>query len=133
MRRSPELIPLSHHHHVALEHALRLRRATDDDVAAVVARYLAFLREEGEPHIAQEEHVLTPALPARERERLLADHTDLRRRARALAGAPDRQAANALGEALTAHVRFEERVLLPLLEQRLSPAELAEVGRRLAA
>jgi hypothetical protein len=48
VKRTPRLAPLSREHHVALEHALRLRRAQDPDVATVVARFLAFFVEDGE-------------------------------------------------------------------------------------
>jgi hypothetical protein len=61
-------------------------------------------------------------LPADEpalRTRLLAEHAEIRRRAKAL------------GELLAAHVRFEERELFPVLEARLSHDELIELGRRL--
>jgi hemerythrin-like domain-containing protein len=135
MRRSPELTPLSHVHHVALEHALRLRRADDDDVAAVTARFRAFFAEEGERHLQREEEVLVPALAGAEalRERLLAEHALIRQLTRALGGSPRREDVHALGLLLTDHVRFEERELFPLLEARLTAGELAAVGRRLAA
>ena len=134
MKRNANLIPLSHDHHVALEHALRLRRATADSVEAVVARFVAFFAAEGEPHFAREEAVLLPVLPAgaeHARERLLADHTEIRRRAAELREHPDAAAAAELGQLLSAHVRFEERELFPLLEARLPSAVLADVGRRL--
>ena len=47
------------------------------------------------------------------------------------AGAVER--ANELGELLNAHVRFEERNLFPLLEERLSGPDLAELGRAIDA
>jgi iron-sulfur cluster repair protein YtfE (RIC family) len=135
MRRSPELTKLSHHHHVALEHALRLRRVEDDEVHSVVGRYLEFFAEEGDRHMAIEEEVLAPALAGERdvRTRLLVEHLDIRRRARALGRWATRRAAVELGERLTAHVRFEERELFPLLEARLTAAELAAVGRRLTS
>ena len=46
---------MSRDHHVALEHALRLRRTSEEDVAAVVAGFLAFLLGPGRTHFAQEE------------------------------------------------------------------------------
>lgn len=38
-----------------------------------------------------------------------------------------------LGQALDAHVRFEERKLFPFLEERLTATELTELGRLLQA
>ena len=86
MKRSPELAPLSRDHHVALEHALRLRRASDEDVAAVVAGFLAFLLGPGRAHFAQEEELLAPAIPstwADLAQRMLDEHLEILRRAEA--------------------------------------------------
>jgi len=89
MKRSAALTPLSHDHHVALEVALRLRRAGAEDLDEAVARFAAFWDPGGLRHFAIEEEVLPGALPAREAgwgahiARMTADHERLR----ALAGA----------------------------------------------
>jgi hemerythrin-like domain-containing protein len=135
VKRSRELTPLSRDHHVALEHALRLRRADDEHVAAVVARFLAYFVADGERHFASEEELLAPMIPAESRalsERLLADHAEIRRRARELGELPDASRAVELGALLAAHVRFEERELFPLLEASLPPAALSDIARDLA-
>jgi hemerythrin-like domain-containing protein len=134
VQRSRELHPLSREHHVALEHALRLRGATLDDVAPLTARFLAYFVGEGERHFAQEEQLLLPVIPgghAAARERLIADHVEIRDQARALGERLGPADAVRLGELLASHIRFEERELFPMLEQRLSPAALADIGRRL--
>lgn len=134
MRRAAALRPLSRDHHVALEHALRLRRARETDVPVVVASFLAFFVGDGERHFRAEEEVLLPLVPADAEpagRRLTRDHAEIRRRARALGEQPDRDAAAELGELLAAHVRFEERELFPLLEARLDREVLADVGLRL--
>ena len=134
MKRSDELAPLSRDHHVALEHALRLRRASDADADAVVAAFLAFVADECHAHFAQEEALLAPEVPADRAdlaERMLAEHEEIMRRAAALGGRPEAAAARELGELLSRHVRFEERELFPLLEDRLPPRRLLEIGRSL--
>ena len=139
MKRSPELAGLSRDHHRALEVALRLRRATAVDVEAVVAGFLVFWRDHGERHFEVEEDVLLGALPGDDREwaaaaqRIRSEHGELRSRAAALKDAPAVDRAHDVGERLTAHVRFEEREAFPLLEQRLSAAALARLGRALDA
>lgn len=136
MKRSPELAPLSRDHHVALEHALRLRRASPSDVETTVAVFLAFLLGDGGRHFAREESVLLPALPAgavEAGERLVAEHARIRRSAEALGDRPSVAAAHALGELVAAHVRFEERELFPMLERDIEPDVLAGIGSRLAA
>ena len=131
VKRNPELHPLSHDHHVALEHALRLRRVTSGDLAAVTARFLAFFVGECERHFAQEEALLVPLIPDDEapaRERLIDEHAEIRSRARALGERPSQAAAARVGGLLADHVRFEERQLFPMLEARLPATTLAEVG-----
>ena len=142
MERSPELAPLSRDHHVALEVALRLRRAEPDTIAAAVERFGEYWRAAGERHFQIEEAVLLPALPGDDPEwaeataRIEREHDDIRERAEtilaAAAGAPT-EGARELGELLSAHVRYEERHLFVLLEQRLSSAELTAVGRAVEA
>ena len=135
MKRAPELAPLSRDHHVALEHALRLRRASADDAAAVVAAFLAFLVEDGRAHFAQEETLLAPAVPADRADlvgRMLGEHEEILRRAATLGERPEAGAAQELGELLSRHVRFEERELFPLLERRVPVRRLREISRDLA-
>ena len=134
MKRTPELAPLSRDHHVALEHALRLRRASEEDAAAVVASFLSFLVDHGRAHFAQEEELLGPAVPDENADlarRMQAEHREILVRAETLGRCPDVSSARELGELLSRHVRFEERELFPLLERRLSAPRLLELGRDL--
>jgi hemerythrin-like domain-containing protein len=134
VKRAPELAPLSRDHHVALEHALRLRRASAGDADTVVAAFLAFLVHDGRAHFAQEEKLLVPAVPDDHADlatRMLTEHEEILSRAAALGRRPDAASARALGELLSRHVRFEERELFPLLERRLPAARLLELGREL--
>jgi len=135
MKRSPELAPLSRDHHVALEHALRLRRATESEVAAVVAGFLAFLLGPGRSHFAREEALLAPEVPearADLAQRMLDEHVEILRRAEDLGQAPRVADAHALGELLTRHVRFEEREVFPLLEAHLPADRIRAIGRGLS-
>jgi hemerythrin-like domain-containing protein len=133
VKRSEALAPLSRDHHVALEAALRLRRATADDVGPAVARFAEFWNHAGAHHFEIEEELILPALPegdaewAAAVERVRADHAEIRARAGTLDGS-DVDDARALGELITAHVRFEERVLFALLERALDDDRLAELG-----
>ncbi len=134
MKRTVELAPLSRDHHVALEHALKLRRASEGDLPAVVAAFLAFLVTDGRAHFAQEEALLAPQVPddrADLARRMHSEHEAILCRAGDLGRRPDVESARELGELLGRHVRFEERELFPLLERRLSETRLLELGREL--
>jgi Hemerythrin HHE cation binding domain len=145
VKRSAALAPLSRDHQHALDAALHLRRAGDDTVADAIARFQRFFAAEGRRHFAIEEDLLVPALPGDDPEwapgvaRVRGDHDAIRAAADALAeprAAGDAgelvAAARALGERLTAHVRFEERELFAVLERRLDPAALARLGAAVA-
>jgi Hemerythrin HHE cation binding domain len=139
VKRSPELAALSRDHHQALEVVLRLRRASGETLEAAVVHFLEFWTRQGEQHFAIEERLVLPALPDDDADwteatrRVRAEHRKIQAGAASLADAPSVRAARGVGELLTAHVRFEERTLFPLVEQRLSRAALAELGRALAA
>ena len=134
MKRSEALAPLSRDHHVALETALRLRRATASDVKLAAARFSAFWQRSGARHFDVEEELILPAHPDGDpgwdaaAQRVRAEHADISARAQALDDT-DVGAARALGELLAAHVRFEERVLFPMLERALDTERLARGAR----
>jgi hemerythrin-like domain-containing protein len=126
MKRSPILQPLSREHHTALTLAKASERAALSDDEALVSqtcqRVIRAYANELEPHFQFEEVSLLPLLHSTETqplvERTLADHQQLRGLLDALrqndAGALDR-----FGKCLSAHVRFEERELFPVLESLL--------------
>jgi hemerythrin-like domain-containing protein len=134
MKRHEALAQLSRDHHQALFQAQRLRRATEADAGDVAAGFLEFFRSVGHLHFRAEEEVLLPAYaahadPARDEVvRVLVDHTLIRRDAEALEGA-GLERVHELGDRLEAHVRHEERVLFPMIEQALPDDELARVAR----
>jgi len=141
MERCVELAALSREHHVALEVALRLRRATGLDAETVRDATLGFWHGEGRAHFRLEEEFLLPAfarhVPSDDPDvvRVLVEHVDLRRRIADLdvGGLADAATLNALGELLNEHVRHEERTLFPRIEASLDRQELAALGAALNA
>jgi hemerythrin-like domain-containing protein len=143
MKRSPALMSLSRDHHQALAVALRLRRASEEDAEAVVDAFDEFWEHCGRLHFELEEKFLLPAVPgygdpdwAELSDRVRAEHGAIRRAAvalRAVGGGQRLAAARDLGQMLHAHVRFEERRLFALLQDRLPEERLEQLGRSLAA
>ena len=133
MKRHLALQPLSRDHHQALALAQRLRRASEQDAAAVRAAFLEYWHHHGQAHFRVEEEVLLPAFaehgdPGDERVvRMLVDHVRIRRDARRLEqdAGPAPADLHALGTALERHVRLEEREVFPLIEAAL-PADAAD-------
>ena len=131
MKRSEPLVGLSREHHTALSIAQRARLIAAGGDAAAVEAMAATVRERFEseilPHFREEEAWLLPALLAMGEtalvERTLEEHSELLRLAEALAF-PGAAALQAFADALTAHVRFEERTLFPAAE-----ADTEKLGR----
>jgi hemerythrin-like domain-containing protein len=138
MKRHEALEQLSRDHHQALFQAMRLKRAEAEDAGSVLGDFLDFWFGVGQLHFRAEEEVLLPAYSAYgdassgEVVRVLVDHIEIRREAYELGGMkedPEPQRLHALGERLDAHVRHEERVLFPMIEEALPDEELMRVAR----
>jgi hemerythrin-like domain-containing protein len=126
MKRNPTLQPLSREHHTALTLAKASERAAQSGDEALVRlacqRVIRAYANELEPHFQLEEVSLLPLLQSAETqplaERTLADHQQLRGLIDALRQ-NDAGALDSFGKCLSAHVRFEERELFPVLENLL--------------
>lgn len=136
MKRAEALRPLSREHLAALAAAKALREA--DDAAAAARAFLEFWRRDGRLHFRVEEEVLLPgwALHAEVDRagvsRMLDEHLRIRRAALRLeAGGASLEEVHALGELLHDHVRFEERILFPKVEEALEEGALAELGAQI--
>jgi hemerythrin-like domain-containing protein len=140
MKRSKALRALSHDHHQGLFAALQLKRArqeTADDARTV---FLDFFEREGARHFRAEEELLLPAFAAHSEVdqpaivRVLTEHVDIRRRRQDLEASvdPDPAELRELGERLESHIRFEERVLFPMIEEAVPVDELERLGAAFA-
>jgi hypothetical protein len=134
MKRSAALAALSRDHHHALQAALRLRRAGAADLDGAVAHLHAFWQPRGRRHFEIEERLLLPALPETDADwreaaaRVRDEHARIRAAVDALSAGGGVDGAHELGQLLRDHVRYEERHLFGLLEERLPDDELARLG-----
>ena len=136
MKRNEALRTLSHQHHQGLFAALQLKRAQQDTAARARQAFIDFFEREGARHFRIEEELLLPAYarhagfdePAIVR--VLTEHVDLRRRGQDLENSADLDAdtLRELGERLERHIRFEERLLFPMIEEALPPDELERLA-----
>jgi len=132
VKRSDALKALSRQHHQGLVVAMRLKRSTPETALQAREAFLDFWTSECRGHFRAEEEVLLPtfaehASPDHEAVvRVLVEHVDLRRRRYALVrdGDPRPEELRELGERLEGHIRHEERVLFPLIEEALPEDEL---------
>ena len=147
MKRTPELRTLSEDHHHALVQARQLRRATEVDVAdsaeAAVKGFLDFWQKDTALHFRKEEEVLLPVMARYGGDffsepfvEMLEDHARIRGLVMQLSdevigGNVRLETLHEIGERLEAHIRLEERVVFPLIEESLPEAALTELTARL--
>jgi len=123
MKRIPALQPLSREHHTALTLAKACERAVQsrdkEQTGKTCQRVIQAFADELEPHFQIEEQSLLPLLNSAENrhleQRTLEDHRQLRALLEGLQQ-NDIEALDNFGKLLSAHVRFEERELFPVLE-----------------
>ncbi len=147
MKRHPSLRDLSVDHHHALVQAHRLQSADTDAQTqqATFDDFVRFWREHTRPHFREEDEALLPFFarygdidqePIRQMQR---EHILIRRDVAALLtmSAGDSSTRNAamqaLGRQLEAHVRLEERVVFPLIEEALPEEAIFQLPAALAA
>jgi hemerythrin-like domain-containing protein len=143
MLRDPNLIPLSHQHQHALALCVRVDRdlrqgaRTASQLEAWQGEIEQLFQSEIRYHFAAEEHVLFPEAHKLGVlrilvEELLAEHVRLRALAqRALDRTLDAAGLQQFADALSAHIRKEERELFEHCQQLLPAATLERVGRAL--
>lgn len=140
IKRHPSLQPLSRHHNRGLFEARILRNGGTDttrmSVEEMVPRLLQFWQESGRQHFQEEEEFLLPIYQRNadpnqpEIVRMLMEHVAIRRMVLdiSLASASDQpisaEQLQSLGKALNDHIRFEERVVFPMLEAAIPEEDL---------
>jgi hemerythrin-like domain-containing protein len=143
MYRHPVLRGLSDDHHDGLVQARRLRKAAvsgdSAQVEEALAAFLVHWRDHIRVHFGEEEEVLAPLFGRVNGweepllARMSAEHARLRSLAMAVEDG-DRSPAIAaeIGQALDEHIRFEERLLFPRVQELLSNDQMRELGARLS-
>ncbi len=135
MKRDPRLRQLSRDHHHALALARRATlAATDRNPGRLEDTWDEVVRrfdDELVPHFEIEERLLLPAMSAVGEgplvERVLDDHLVIRDLVQP-ATVDLRKRSAEFGARLTEHVRFEERVLFPVAESKLTDKELEAIA-----
>jgi iron-sulfur cluster repair protein YtfE (RIC family) len=139
MPRNEALIPLSHDHHNGLIVALRLKKggpASSNDswlegADKQAPQLLEFVDSELLNHFRLEEELVFPMLlelgigeiSALTNE-LLGEHQAMRASLDAIRQSSDPTTLKHFGELLEAHIRKEERVLFPLIEQEIEKGSI---------
>lgn len=136
LKRIPELRKLSEDHHHGLALARRARLAGDGNEGFTASHVWEEIerkfQDELEPHFRIEEEYLAPPLAALGEmeliERFNKDHRILRESV-SDQSARSPSALKQFGEMLERHIRFEERELFEIAQQRLSSDDLKAIEK----
>jgi iron-sulfur cluster repair protein YtfE (RIC family) len=142
MRRHESLMPLTHDHHHALAQARRLREAAGEDDAGRARQtreFVDFFASETVEHFREEEEVIFP-LVVEEPDgepvlaRLLIEHVRIHMLVTLLrsdsddGGAPRPDLMTRVAALLEEHIRTEEKVLFPMIQELVPASRLAAIS-----
>ena len=141
-KRHVSLIPLSHHHHHGLVVALKLQNARLENgrwsIEEIRKDAKAFWENGGNDHFREEEEVLFPAFSmfcdiekVPEIAQALLEHVKIRAMFRQLIDGKVKNEIDfmhELGHLFNHHIRMEERIIFPLIEEEVPDDILREIG-----
>jgi hemerythrin-like domain-containing protein len=131
IKRSEQLAPLSREHHDGLLFSWKLRKGLRNETPVQTLRAYCYWywKNHIKQHFSQEELFLFSHLNPKDdmAARLRKEHDDIRELLLAIDNDPDPIVLGLLADFLDQHIRFEERIVFPHLEQTLSPQQLDDI------
>ena len=135
IKRSEQLTPLSREHHDGLLFVYKIRRGLKNKVA--VERISSFVNwfwdNHLEQHFRKEEEVLIPVMPFDDEKmtRMSEEHEEIEALVHINRNIADGAILDSIADKINDHIRFEERVLFPHIENQLPVAKLDEILEKL--
>lgn len=120
MKRHPALEPFSRDHN----DGLILARKLEEDRPGAMEEFLQGWNTELEDHFEEEERLLGQCCTKDQLDQLVGEHQAIR--SAAFSESPD---PKLVGRLLHDHIRWEERVLFPSLESRMTPSEVERLDQ----
>lgn len=138
IKRSESLVPLSREHHLGLLFCWKLRQGVKFEVPAgrIVPYVLFFFNKFLKDHFTEEEQQVFIYAADELSGKAVAEHSDIKAMVQKIeAGKAAKGYSDllALADMVDEHIRFEERVLFPHIETRVSKQELEMIGSHLSA
>jgi iron-sulfur cluster repair protein YtfE (RIC family) len=144
MKRHRCLIALSHDHHHGLVLAQLTKKNAPEyqnlpkDILGKINYAKNFYEKDLSIHFRKEEDVLFPMVKGRDKDldelicSLLTEHISIIKMIFDLGESADKETAlDELGHTLEDHIRKEERKLFPLIEEKFTDEELADIERKM--
>ncbi len=131
LKRALELQPLSHDHHHGLQLCWKIRTGFSKQIEVQRIKNYAdwFFTTHLEPHFELEEKYIFTVLDPKN-ELVKQALTDHRRLKRLFSQTTDlEKSLGRIEEELEKHIRFEERVLFPEVQNEATPEQLSEINK----
>lgn len=136
VKRNPNLMVFSHEHHHGLIFSVRLKSANQTNAETLKLYVEDFWSKYLSSHFALEEKLFCGFLiDEKISNQFFNEHEEIRKLIDAIKNSKNdfAELAARLGEALNAHIRFEERTMFPYLEETLEKKDLKIIGTALAS
>lgn len=133
MKRDENIIPLSRDHHFGLLCGWKVKQGLKKNVSYErIQKYVLFFWEKNlRTHFEEEEKYLFHYSDDAYTRQALEEHQNIKLLVEAIKVSSDRPLLEQFADLLEKHIRFEERVLFPYLEENLNEAQLEEIGENL--
>lgn len=133
MKRNKNLIPLSRDHHFGLLCSWKIREGIKKDISYNrIQKYINYYwRENLSKHFEIEDQLLPEAEHKSLQIQMEKEHVEIRKLIKTINISIDKNSLIDFSEALRSHIRFEERMYFPHLEESLSEEKMNEIGAQL--
>ena len=133
MKSDKNIVPLSQDHHFGLLSGWKIKQGIKKNISYErIKNYINYHWDNSQSfHFDEEEKILFPYSDDELTQRALDEHKEIRELLKTLNEVEDFELLTLYADKVTEHIRFEERVLFPHLENILTEEQLAEVGKKL--
>ena len=133
MKRDKNIVPLSQDHHFGLLSGWKIKQGIKKNISYErIKNYINYHWDNSQSfHFDEEEKILFLYSDDELTQRAIDEHKEIRELLKTLNEVEDFELLMLYADKVTEHIRFEERVLFPHLENILTEEQLAEVGKKL--
>ncbi|MEO6683474.1 MAG: hemerythrin domain-containing protein [Ginsengibacter sp.] len=137
IKRNEHIVKLSRDHHVSLLFCWKLRQGIRHGVSTErMIRYVGYFEKQHFiPHFEEEENILFAPVKDQKVQKALDDHIHILKSVKEITFSGKLNQENELSrlaDMVDDHVRYEERILFPYLEKKLTDMQLEEIGKQLS-
>jgi hemerythrin-like domain-containing protein len=137
IKRSTHIVKLSKDHHFSLLFCWKIRSGIRSDIEQdrIIGYIQYFWTHHMQPHFLAEERILFSQINSSQVQKAVNEHLTIADQIKKLNAteANLKEQLSILVDLVDRHVRYEERVLFPLLEQVMSEEQLISVEKQLEA